>query len=539
MVTTGLDGKASIRLPLEKFNGELRVMAVAWTDDAVGSDAQRIIVREPVVADLALPRFLSPGDHAFATLELDNVDGVAGLYKAVVQGLQGLVVAFEKAFNLNKGDRAIETIPMTAPNATGISDVHISLNGQGYNFNDDFQIQTRNGWGPQTRVDVQQQAVNSVYTPDASLLAGLQPGSVTVQVSYSPYRGIDPAPLAAALSKYPYGCTEQVTSAATPWLYVSDSMVGHTNASASAAVLKQAVDKILDRQSEDGSIGLWRAGDGEADGFIGAYATDFLLEARAHGAYVPQDAIDKALNAMREVAKPGDYTSIGYMLDAPSWWGWKGISAETLTSQIRSRSQAYALYVLAKAHSGDLARLRWYHDVQFANEQSPLARAQIAAALDMMGDKSRARQAFQEAIQKLGYEDNWDWYQSPLRDLAGVIALAYEAGETDIAQSLTPRLENAMKSPDQLNTIEEAYILRAASYTLKAAGPTKIDAQGVGTLPRRPERQELQRHATGAGAPGQSRRGSDLADGDGDRHADGCPRRRKPRPQPDQDLLQP
>ena len=483
VVTTGLDGKATLHLPLEKFNGELRVMAVAWTDDALGSDAQRIIVREPVVADLALPRFLSPGDHAFATLELDNVDGVAGVYKAIVKGFQGLVLAFEKAFNLDKGQRAIETVPMTAPNTVGISTVHIGLNGQGYNFNDDFQIQTRNGWGPENRVDVQQQGVNQSYTPDPSLLAGLQPGSATVEVSYSPYRGIDPAPLAAALSKYPYGCTEQVTSAATPWLYVSDSMVGHDNAKAAANVLKQAVDKILDRQSQDGSIGLWRAGDGEADGFIGAYATDFLLEARAHGAYVPQDAIDKALNAMREVAKPGDYTSIGYQLEAPSWWGWKGITAETLTSQIRSRSQAYALYVLTKAHSGDLARLRWYHDVQFANEQSPLARAQVAAALDMMGDRARARQAFREAIDKLGYEDNWDWYQSPLRDLAGVIALAYEAGETDIAKSLTVRLENAMKSPAQLNTIEDAYILRAASYMLKASGPTKIDAQGVGTLP--------------------------------------------------------
>ncbi len=483
VVTTGLDGKAVLHMPLEKFNGELRVMAVAWTDDAVGSNAQRLVVREPVVTDLALPRFLAPGDHALATLELDNVDGVSGVYKAIVKGLQGLVLAFEKAFNLNKGDRVIEAVPMNAPNATGISTVHVGLSGQGYTYNDDFQIQTRNGWGPVTRVDVQPQGVNQTYTPDPALLAGFQPGSVTVEVSYSPYRGIDPGPLAAALSKYPYGCTEQVTSAATPWLYVSDSMVGHDNARAATWVLKQAVDKILDRQSDDGSIGLWRAGDGEADGFIGAYATDFLLEARAHGAYVPQDAIDKALNAMREVAKPGDYTSIGYQLEAPSWWGWKGITADTLTSQIRSRSQAYALYVLAKAHSGDLARLRWYHDVQFKSEQSPLARAQVAAALDMMGDRARARQAFREAIQTLGYQDNWDWYQSPLRDLAGVIALAYEAGETDIAQSLTGRLENAMKSPAQLNTIEEAYILRAASYMLKAAGPTRIDAQGVGTLP--------------------------------------------------------
>ncbi|ESQ90443.1 alpha-2-macroglobulin family protein [Asticcacaulis benevestitus] len=483
VVQTGLDGKAYVRLPIEKFNGELRVMAVAWTDDAVGSVDSRMIIREPVVADLALPRFLAPGDKAFATLELDNTDGKPGLYTAIVKGLQGLVVAFEKAFNLNKGQRVIESIAINAPNRTGVSSVQIGLNGQGYAFNDSFNLQTRNGWGPQTRVATASQAVNMVWTPPADLLAGLQPGSATVEVSYSPFRNIDPAPLAANLAKYPYGCTEQVTSAAMPWLFVSESLVGKTAAKPGNAALKVAVDKILDRQSEDGAFGLWRPGDGNADGFIGAYATDFLLEAKARGVYVPQEAIDKSLNAMRQMARPDGYANVNYRLSVPSSWNWFGVSGEKLTKQMRSRASAYSLYVLAKAHSGDLARLRWYHDVQFKEEQSPLARAQVAAGLAMMGDRARARQSFREAIKSLGYTDPNDWYQTPLRDLAGVIALAYEAGEDDIARSLTARLENAMKSPSQMNTIESAYVLKAASYMLKAAGPVKIQPQGVKALP--------------------------------------------------------
>ncbi len=488
VIQTGMDGKSVIHLPIAKFNGELRVMAVAWTDDAVGSVQQKMIVREPVVMDLSLPRFLSPGDHAIATLELDNVSGVAGVYNAIVKGFQGLVLAFEKAFNLGHGQRMIEGIPMTAPNTTGISNVHIALNGPGpdgkpYKFDDDFQIQTRLGWGPETRTDIQSQPVNQTYTPPATVLAGLQPGSATVQVSYSPFRNIDPAPIAAALDKYPYGCTEQVTSTAMPWLYADQSMVGAQASRPSQYALKSAVDRILDRQSEDGAIGLWRAGDAEADGFIGAYATDFLLEARARGVYVPQDAIDKALNAMREMAKPDGFTSVNYRLSIPAGWWLMGVSSDQMTKQMRSRASAYALYVLAKGHSGDIARLRWYHDVQFKDEQSPLARAQVAAGLAMMGDNARARLAFREAIDKLGYSDPNDWYQSPLRDLAGVIALAYESGYGDIAQTLIPRLENSVKSPAQMNTIEDAYVLRAASYMLKAAGPTHIDAQGVSALP--------------------------------------------------------
>ena len=33
-------------------------------------------MREAVIADLNLPRFLAPGDRPFATLELHNVEGV-------------------------------------------------------------------------------------------------------------------------------------------------------------------------------------------------------------------------------------------------------------------------------------------------------------------------------------------------------------------------------------------------------------------------------------------------------------------------------
>jgi uncharacterized protein YfaS (alpha-2-macroglobulin family) len=479
----GGDGKATLRLPIDKFSGELRVMAVAWTDSGVGSAQAKMIVREPVVADLSLPRFLAPGDTATATLELDNVDGKPGLYQAVIKGLNGLAVAFEKMFHLNHGDRAIEGVPIHAPQTTGVSTVKFAIDGQGYHFDDSFNIQTRNGWGPVTRVDVASQKVGEVWTPPANLLNGYQPGSATVQVSYSPFRNIDPGPLAAALNVYPYGCTEQVTSAAMPWLFVSESLVGKTRAAPADAALQQAVTKILDRQSADGAFGLWRAGDGEADGFIGAYATDFLLEARARGVLVPQDAIDKALNAMRDLSKPDGYTSLNYRLSVPDEWHWLGASGEQITKQMRSRASAYALYVLAKAHSGDLARLRWYQDAQFKDEASPLARAQVAAGLAMMGDRARARLAFTQAIQTLGYADPNDWYQSPLRDLAGVIALAYESGFDDIARALVPRLENAMKSPADMNTQEDAAVLRAAAYMLKASGVPKLDAQGVSALP--------------------------------------------------------
>jgi uncharacterized protein YfaS (alpha-2-macroglobulin family) len=84
LVRVGRDGKALVPLALPDFNGELRLMAVAWSESAVGAASQAATVRDPVVAELTLPRFLAPGDTADATLELSNVEGPAGAYRVTV-----------------------------------------------------------------------------------------------------------------------------------------------------------------------------------------------------------------------------------------------------------------------------------------------------------------------------------------------------------------------------------------------------------------------------------------------------------------------
>ena len=51
---------------IPQFNGTVRVMAVAWTKDAVGHATTDVIVRDPIVVTASLPRFLAPGDKARA-----------------------------------------------------------------------------------------------------------------------------------------------------------------------------------------------------------------------------------------------------------------------------------------------------------------------------------------------------------------------------------------------------------------------------------------------------------------------------------------
>ena len=483
VVTTDASGHANVKLPAADFNGELRVMAVAWTDDAVGSASSKITVRQPVVADLSLPRFLAPGDHAFATIELNNVEGKVGDYIAQITGQNGLLAPFKKLYHLILGQHVIERAPLNAPAVAGIGRVDFQVSGPGFNTVKTYPLQTRIGWGPATRVYNDPQKPGESYTPPASLLNGFAAGSVSLSISYSPFRGFDPGPIADALNRYPYGCTEQLVSTAYPLLY-SAELASDPKAKRVTPQLIDAVSKLLDRQATDGSFGLWRPGDGEAEGWLGGYAVDFLLSAKAQGVAVPDEAMNRALSAMRGISRPDGGSSSGYKLDyAPTGFATPAAAAAA-TARLKSRAAAYALYDMARGGQGDLARLRWFHDVQFKDEASPLARAQIGAGLALMGDKARAHDSFVQASRSLGYKDPDDMYQSPLRDLGGIIALAYEAGEVGVASSLQNRLAGAVKDPEQLNTQEEARLLQAAHAMLRAAGPVKIGAVGA---PRQPD----------------------------------------------------
>ena len=142
------------------------------------------------------------------------------------------------------------------------------------------------------------------------------------------------------------------------------------------------------------------------------------------------------------------------------------------------RSVAYASYVLAKAGRMDKARLRYLHDDRLGRIESPLAKAQIGAALYMIGDNARAKSAFDQAEAAIGYVNTGDYYQTTRRDLAGVLALAQEARQTDRVRRLSQRVAQDLPEPDRLTTQEKAFLLLAANALSGGQAAVNVAVQG-------------------------------------------------------------
>jgi hypothetical protein len=167
----------------------------------------------------------------------------------------------------------------------------------------------------------------------------------------------------------------------------------------------------VNRQSGSGSFGLWSAYGDDSSLWLSSFVTDFLLRAREKGFEVPEDVLVNGIDYIRNM--------VGNAPDIEQGGG---------------QDMAYALYVLARAGRAPVGDLKYLTDTKLDDFGSPLARAQVAAALSMLGDRDRADTAFASAIEKLG-EDVEDtnrgfWradYGSVLRDASAILALATDA----------------------------------------------------------------------------------------------------------------
>ena len=467
-------GKVVVPVKLPDFNGKLRLMATAWSRTSIGSDVKPMIVRDAVPAVLSLPRFLAPGDRAIAAISLDNVGGVAGDYQAILTG-DG-VLSIEDARNtltLDKGQRKMVSQQILT-SQTGISTVSLVVKGPGgYGVKSEFDIQTRSAFLPISKMVSAPMRAGETFRMGPDMLQGFDPGSVDVNISFSRTPGVDPTAYATAVSRYPYGCSEQTVSAAMPLLYAHElgGVPGIAEGEAKR-VLQVAVDRLLSRQNADGSFGLWASGDRYARPWLGVYITDFLLRAKDKDYVVSGKALDKAMSALNYMTKMPRYPNLDYL------YRYEVDNVERRLSR-QAETAAYAHYVLAKNGKGSLKDMRYFADNHSQKLRSALSWGHLATALSMMGDERRADAGYIKALSLLDKTVEHDYYQSPTRDASGLLAMIKETGQDQYLQAAQAAFQKHLKEPNQLNTQAQAQVILAIRAFLRDSEPVNIAAQNA------------------------------------------------------------
>ncbi len=460
-ITVGPDGRAEVEIIRPAFNGTVKLMAVAWSDSAVGDASQDVIARDPVVVTASLPRFLAPGDQSRLLLELVHASGISGDMTLQVVADAGVGVA-DAPTSVTLADQGSErlSIPLTA-REIGDHLITVTLTTpDGKALRKVLTMPVRDN-DPEVSVTRRfSVGVGETFTFDSNVFAGLRLGTASATLTAGPLARFDVPGLLRQLDRYPYGCTEQVTSGAMPLLYLS-SMAQAAGIGEPAQIddkISKAIERILTRQSSNGAFGMWRAESGEF--WLDAYVTDFLSRAKREGHAVPELAFAQAMDNLRNrISYAPDFDEGG-------------------------EDVAYALLVLAREGAASMGDLRYYADTKMNDFGTPLAAAQLAAALAAYGDQVRADMMFRRAgvllLRDRDRQRRWrSDYGTNLRDTAGVLTLTAEAGSTAIdAATLVSWVGADNKN---LSTQEAAQVVMAAHALASpdAVPGLRVDGQTV------------------------------------------------------------
>jgi hypothetical protein len=448
VVAVGADGRAVVPLDLPDFNGELRLMAVAWSGDRVGSASRAITVRDPVVAEALLPRFLAPGDEARLPVLLHNLDLPSGGVTASLSVEGPLSVEGGNALGgtLAQGQRVLPAATLRVTGA-GEGVVRVAVTGPGgYSATHESRITLRSPRPLSREVVTASLAPNGVVqvAPD---LTRFYAGTSSVRATWGQPVRYDPAALMRVNLDFPFACGEQAASRLL-------ALVGFEGEPDRELKMQRSVAQLLDKQRFDGSLGLWSA-NGPADRFVTSYGAEALLRARAAGVTVSEAPLEALLKSIREDADQSLYE-------------------EPLDKAV----QAYRMHVLAMAGRGLPGAARRLFEV-LDQLPTPLAKAQLGAAFARMGDRARAEEAFAAALAAPARRPWYQDYGSATRDTLAVTLLLKESGVfAGRMPELLGRLPGAELTPEAASTQEASWAVLLASSLGRDGRPVRISLAG-------------------------------------------------------------
>jgi alpha-2-macroglobulin len=465
IVTVAADGSAEISFDIPEFAGTARVMAVAWTATKLGRATTDVTVRDPVVLTMTLPRFLLNGDHGTMSYDLDNVEGAPGDYTINVEASGPIRIGGNPATTVKLAAKQRSSMSLALDAAgTGTAAIDVSIKGpNGLALARHYALDVKAATQILARRSIRTLAKGESLTLASDMFSDLVPGTGSVSLSASLSTALDAATILQALDRYPYGCSEQITSRAMPLLYVNDLAAGAHLAMDTAVDqrIKDSIDRLLARQGSNGSFGLWSAGGDDA--WLDAYVTDFLTRAREKGFAVSDVVFRSALDRIRNSVVNAD---------EPEKDG--------------GRNLAYGLYVLARNGAAPIGDLRYLADTKLNNLATSIAKSQLAAALALVGDRARAERVYAAALDSLSPKPTLEFgradYGSELRDAAALVSLASEgnAPHATLTQAVQ-RVEAARGLTPYTSTQENAWLVLAARALARESLALDINGSPVKT----------------------------------------------------------
>lgn len=355
------------------FNGSLRVMAVAVSDNAVGATEDTAVIRGPFVISPAVPTFVAPGDEFEVTASIANNIKESGDAPEIGIDLSTspeleIIGPSHLVKTIGEGREQTVSYRLRAKQVLGSATLNFIVNMQNKTSSMKAALSVRPANSFLTTVTSGSSHSARLPLPvDRKLYPDLR--KVEAAVSSSPL--ILVGGLQRYLDNYPFGCTEQLTSKALPVLAMANYPWFGTDVAKARNNVNTTIAMLAQRQMSSGAFSYWPSiADNSNNAFVSVYAMQFLTMARAQNYSVSNEMFYAGLAYLRELA------------------------SQTPNSLDSARLQAYAIYVLTRNEivtTNYLVNLQRWLEERYADVwQKDISGAYLAATYQLLKNQTEA-----------------------------------------------------------------------------------------------------------------------------------------------------
>ncbi|WP_435234377.1 alpha-2-macroglobulin family protein [Psychromonas sp. PT13] len=463
-----VDGIANFTVAIPDYNGEAQVIATAFNKQQYGQQVLDKVIADTTIVELGSPKFFAPGDESSVAVDITNKSESSQIYTLSLSASNASIKFMgdtRMTFNLAENEHVSYRFPL-------------QVAGKFNHLNNTFTLHINNDESTTEKIALQREwqipirpvvpiishkkevslSPNETYTVSPKLWNELywmadNPGYLIA--SYSPL--IDVNAQVNSLFNYPYGCSEQVTSTASPFLYQSPlveiakqkelTRKNHTTVDA----LDVAVQKLAQRQLESGGFSLWDGGKNE-EYWVTIYATEFLLNVQKSAPTLISDAlIDNALERVTEYVR----------------------SPNIIEDQTNYKGESQAILAYAAFLASSNGKLTWSEVDNINSHTTPwpskLAKLQMAVSYANVGSAEDSNKLLNSLPQQTRYTHYLGDYGSELRDNAIAVTLLNNLIEVKAFSSQAQRLKaealhnvrNELANASWLSTQENNAVVQA------------------------------------------------------------------------------
>ena len=265
-VTIPSDGKVRMPVTLPKHTGELTFFAVASSGEKAGSTSGKLILREDVTLTLSAPRAMAPGDEGGLTATFFNHTArkiPLSCRLTLPEGMELLKGSPGKQENFlmpkNGGVGHFFRIRPGKGCKGGV--IKLQYTFEGRTLEEEHYITVRSPNPPEKRsyLSILEKG-ESLTVTGAKEFEGTP--HITLRISGNPASSLKQG--LAFLESYPYGCLEQVTAGAFPYLVLPDlvklGLMDEALARTHSHKILSTRARILSMQLSNGSFSMWQGG---------------------------------------------------------------------------------------------------------------------------------------------------------------------------------------------------------------------------------------------------------------------------------------